>query len=413
MERVDFCLDSKYLLTYRAAITVWDVPLALKVTEAHENNRGSVNWRIELDNWYSSDYSIQLHYTPQKVLFAHIREEVPKGRCTIQTFNEAGGVAQKFSFQSSSEIQTTKWGPQWTTDGKSYATEDVILDVSASGMIKGSKKIDLLRPRQILAAATHLNRGLMACVQPGDISGFSLQLYDISTERLLTSIESRAELPLGGCVDALVLFDVADVPTFILVLTAQTDSSEGRFNDTSSNTDTAPWSVWLFALPTLTLQNTFPVAGSPAVRTPYTRLTGLFAEDGATAICIQESKHSVSCGLWLINVPRSMWIMQYFSNCWLLSYVPSRGTIVALTADGWLQCKLVADIEADVIKHGKGRQTFDARDETWIWAGWRKLLYLPPSYLPCYESNLAVHENGELAYVDEYGKQLVQISFHW
>ena len=61
-------------------------------------------------------------------------------------------------------------------------------------------------------------------------------------------------------------------------------------------------------------------------------------------------------------------------------------------------------MDSDIMKHGKGKQKFDGVNDEWIWSGWRKLLYIPSSYLPCYESSIAIHEDGELAYVDEYGK---------
>jgi hypothetical protein len=52
-------------------------------------------------------------------------------------------------------------------------------------------------------------------------------------------------------------------------------------------------------------------------------------------------------------------------------------------------------------------------DASWVLENWKKLLYVPPSFLPSYESGFAVHAKGEVAYVSDLGKRLVQISFKW
>lgn len=62
----------------------------------------------------------------------------------------------------------------------------------------------------------------------------------------------------------------------------------------------------------------------------------------------------------------------------------------------------------------QGETIFDGRtDAHWVLENWKKLLYVPPSFLPSYESGFAVHPKGEVAYVSDLGKRLVQISFKW
>jgi hypothetical protein len=95
-------------------------------------------------------------------------------------------------------------------------------------------------------------------------------------------------------------------------------------------------------------------------------------------------------------------------------YVESKQLLVSITTRGWVQSKTLKQMELDIKGCGDGYSSFDGRGEAnWVSENWRKLLYIPPSFLPTYESGLAVHRTGELAFVSDFGKRLVQISFRW
>ena len=77
--------------------------------------------------------------------------------------------------------------------------------------------------------------------------------------------------------------------------------------------------------------------------------------------------------------------------------------IVAITEPGWVQCKSLKAMESDINEYGKGSVRFEAEDKG-ICRGWKKLFYLPPSFLPCIESGIAISDEGELAFVGGFGK---------
>ena len=426
MERVNFCSDTNYVLTYRAAVTVWDVPLAFRVDETSQVQSKSEDWVVVLENWYNSDYSIQLGYSHQKMLYSLIREEVSEGLFTFQAFDRETGTSRRISFQSQSLLQTTRWGPQWTTNGEIFVTENALVDVSDITNLTVSKHVDILRPREVLASTCHISGSLMACLQLecDRLHWVSLQVYNIDDNRLLKSTtfgyddphSQRRPSNVRKPWDAILLFDPENPPTYLFVMLAPTDDLEARPRDLYSSNlaeGAIPWKVWFFQLPSLEHETTFDIAASGAIRTPYTRFTGLVAGGLGKVVCFQESKHSVACALWLIDLDNHTWSLQCLPECWLLAFVSSSGMIVALTAEGWVECKRISEMDSNILKYGNGKHKFDSINDQWIWSGWKKLLYLPASYLPCYESSMAIHEEGELAYVDEYGKRLVQISFKW
>jgi len=427
MERVAFCSDTSYVLTYRAAVTVWDLRLAYRVDETSQVQNKADDWVVVLENWYNSDYSIQLGYSPQKILYCLIREEVPEGLFTVQVFDRQIGMSRRVSFQSQSLLQTTRWGPHWTTNGEVFATENAIVNVSDVTNMTLLKYVDILPPRTLLASAYHIGESLIACLQQCDsVELFSLQVYNIDDNKLLKAItfvdvdygSKRRPSKIQKHPDAVMLFDPTSPPTYLFVMMAPDEVAldmETRPRDLYSSVvdGSLPWRVWVFQLPSLEQETTFQIAGSGAIRTPYTRMTGLVVVSIGKIICIQESKHSVSCALWVIDINNHAWSLQCFPSCLLLTFVASSGMMVALTAEGWLQCKRINEMDSDIMKYGNGKHTFNGINDEWIWRGWKKLLYLPASYLPCYESAMAIQEEGELAYVDEYGKRLVQISFKW
>jgi hypothetical protein len=198
---------------------------------------------------------------------------------------------------------------------------------------------------------------------------------------------------------ALIIFDPAAMPTFLVIVTDPTDDDEPLIH----------FSV--FQLPTLTLQKTFDLH-APQLRLDP-ELKGEFSVDGKLVFCGQR-KDQDCCVLFLVDLENESGNSQLFPNFRDMVYVKSKGLMVSITTRGWVQSKTSKQMELDIKKYGGNDAVFDGRGESdWVSENWKKLLYIPPSFLPTYESGLAVRKTGELAFVSDFGKRLVQISFRW
>ena len=76
-------------------------------------------------------------------------------------------------------------------------------------------------------------------------------------------------------------------------------------------------------------------------------------------------------------------------------------------------CKPVSAVRIERNKSGKKGVNAVIVNDDWAQQGWNKLAYIPPSFLPCYETGIAIHSTGEIAYVGEFGKRLLRISVDW
>jgi hypothetical protein len=88
-------------------------------------------------------------------------------------------------------------------------------------------------------------------------------------------------------------------------------------------------------------------------------------------------------------------------------------TIIGISARGWIQCKGLKEMEVEMSKYRKDKMMFTGGIDSWVLECWKILAYVPTRFLPCDESAMAVNPKGEMAYVCELGKRLVQISFEW
>jgi hypothetical protein len=199
--------------------------------------------------------------------------------------------------------------------------------------------------------------------------------------------------------DTLIIFGPTSTPSFLLVVTSILDNDEPLLQ------------ISVFQMPALSLKKTF------SLQAPLFRLDpemkGEFSADGKLVLCAQR-KDQDCCVLFLIDLENGSGSCQLCPNFRHLVYVESKQLLVSITTRGWVQSKTLKQMELDIKKYGDGYALFDGLgDADWVSENWRKLLYIPPSFLPTYESGLAVRRTGELAFVSDFGKRLVQISFRW
>jgi hypothetical protein len=86
---------------------------------------------------------------------------------------------------------------------------------------------------------------------------------------------------------------------------------------------------------------------------------------------------------------------------------------VAVHLRGWIQCKKLKDMEDEMTRFGGDKTVFNGHNDPWVLDGWKRLAYVPRKFSPCFESGIAVHRSGRMAFVAEFAKRLVEISFDW
>lgn len=194
---------------------------------------------------------------------------------------------------------------------------------------------------------------------------------------------------------ALIVFDPAPVPKFLLVVT--------------DDLDVVPLiHVSVFHVPSLKLEKIFSV-NAPMMRLDPD-LNGDISEQ--KLVFYGQQKDQNCCFLFIIDLENERGRAQVFPDFRHLVYIKSKNRMVSITTRGWVQSKTLEEMEVEALNHGE--TIFDGRtDASWVLENWKKLLYVPPSFLPSYESGFAVHAKGEVAYVSDLGKRLVQISFKW
>jgi hypothetical protein len=165
--------------------------------------------------------------------------------------------------------------------------------------------------------------------------------------------------------------------------------------------------VSIFNLPSLKLKKSFSV-NAPTLRLDPD-LNGEISDQ--KLIFYGQRKDQDCCFLFIIDLENESGCAQVFPDFRHLVFVKSKKRMVSITTRGWVQSKTIKELELEM---NQGEAIFDSRtDASWVLENWKKLVYIPPSFLPSYESGFAVHAQGELAYVSDFGKRLVQISFKW
>ena len=200
---------------------------------------------------------------------------------------------------------------------------------------------------------------------------------------------------------ALVLFDPATVPEYLILVTQYHDIS---FHPPSKI------QLSVFSIPSLDLQRGFSIDAPPVHLDPG--LNGFFSTSSEKLVLVGQKKDSNCCVLSLIDLETGVGTTQLFPAFAHLAFISSRNIVFGITANGWVQTKKLRDLETAT--YGMGKRVFDGRTgDEWVLKGWKRVIYIPPSFLPTWESGIAVHEKGELAYVGDFGKRLVRISFRW
>jgi hypothetical protein len=194
---------------------------------------------------------------------------------------------------------------------------------------------------------------------------------------------------------ALIVFDPAPVPKSLLVVT--------------DDLDVVPLiHVSVFHVPSLKLEKKFSV-NAPSMRLDPD-LNGDISDQ--KLVFYGQRKDQNCCFLFIIDLENERGRAQVFPDFRHLVYIKSKKRMVSITTRGWVQSKTLEEMEMEALNQDE--TIFDGRtDARWVLENWKKLLYVPPSFLPSYESGFAVHVKGEVAYVSDLGKRLVQISFKW
>ena len=199
------------------------------------------------------------------------------------------------------------------------------------------------------------------------------------------------------------IFDSSSDPTYLVVLMTQTDGISD---------DTCKIQISVFDLPSFNLKRSFSI--ETLALSLDADLIAYFSTRLGRLIFYGQRKELSCYMLSIIDIERGVGTSQVFPNFQNLVHVERMDVLVAITVDGWVKCKLLQDLELEIAKNDKEQRAFDGRTgDTQESEGWKKLIHIPPSFLPSFESGVAVHEKGELAYVSDFGKRLVQICFEW
>lgn len=429
-ERIDFGTDANVLLTYRTSVALWAIGLGIqleqvgRVLEQSEQN----NWII--DRFQTNQYSIRLQYSPEGALFALyplLDEHQTIGNArkastsmAIQAFHRESHRAHKLSFESPLLYQRfsaekSSWGFNIAINDRILAVGNTITQVADIDSIGPCNPIHVV-PYQILESAFHLDGSQIAILRQGDDKCVSLELY--SFDRQLSNVDvyddcaSNPNFTTRPFTPALIVFDTANPPTFLILLIAQPDEKNGEPEDSSaylSSPFRGPVQVWVFELPSLKEMKSFRLQRAGWISD--TMIQADWAPRIRKLVCTESRKSHRWCRLWLIDVEKGTWNWQLFSRCRHLSYVKNE-MIVTMT-DGMIQCKSLAVMEKDIEQRGGGARGFEVVSSPWINWGWVRFAFIPYSFFPTRESELAVSDKGELAYVSEFGKRLIQLTFNW
>lgn len=432
LERIDFGSDENEMLTYCTSVTMWNISLGLRLDQ---NDNGSD--QSELDNWIvgryvRSQYSIRLEYSPHGLLFlvfprvdetqlspspSNLLSQAPKKTIVIQVFRrnndherEAGKIAfdDPLLWQRFSTEKLPKWGYQTASDGQTLAIGNTLLQISDLKHLAIHENITVFPIQTTVDTAFHINASWMACLQRDACHALLLQLYSFSEKRILSSVTLKddcadnPQLLSHPFTPALIVFDTAAKPNFLVVLVAQLDEPDSP----------GPVQVWVLDLPSLRVTKSFRFQNAGWICD--TMIQANFAPGVGKVVCSESRKSQRWCRIWLVDLEKGSATWQSIPECRHLGFVPSKEIMISITAEGLVQYKSLISIESENYQKGAGQRSFDgATNAPWVKLGWTILVHLPYSFQPTFESEMAVSEKGEIAYVGNFGKRLVQISFDW
>ena len=347
----------------------------------------------------------------------------------LHAFHREHSLARKLSFTNPllwhrlSGYKIPKWGFQGTTDGNVLEIGTTIFNISESHDISVYEEISIIQDQILLETAFHLPGALMACLYRAADNSLTLQLYSIQNKCVLIAINfeddtSRNPREVGSSsTRAFIVFDSAVIPTWLVVLVAQPDefvddAGVDELTGYSTSAWAGPLQAWVFDLPSLQQKKNFRIPGAGWLSD--TMVQAYFAVNLGKLVCLEQRRVHNWCRVWVIDIENGRWMCQLYPKYLYLAFVREKEMIVAIVEEGWVQCKSLQQMESDMYELGNGERYFDGNTNAlWVVDGWKVLTYLPPSFLPSTESGFAVHDKGELAYIGEFGKRLIQISFKW
>ena len=424
-ERVEFCSDPKFLILYRRGVSLWDIPLMLQLEEVGEKNPpDSEDWIL---GQFAPGEFMRVGYFSDDKVFVTFREESKADGLVTQLFRGSKPISQKLSYTTSHASKLDRFSPANTRN--ILAMGDTLLKISNHDEISLHATIPMRRIEnmRLLATAYHLGRGIMACLiapmRRGIDAALVLQLYSTSDnpDPAFTAFFNSLEWASGNGVDLAtsIVFDPSPNPNYILVVQTLVEPIQ-RTQSSSRSTNPAregALQVWVLGLDPLILKKQFLVGNHPyeeaKCETWGTKLSCDFSSRLQKLICYEERRAVCTCQLWIIDLESGTGTVQGLPDLRRMQLVSSTDTIVAISTEGWVQCKTLKEMESEIYNKGNGGFIFKGGLDSWLMKGWKRLGHVPASFFPCYESGIAVHPKGEIAYIAEIGKRLVQIAFEW
>lgn len=344
-----------------------------------------------------------------------------------QVFKNTRKIYGRVSHETSCAYSLHRYPPACERDD--LVMGDTILDISDSNnpTVRQMISLDRTGGLTVLSTAFHLTSGLMAYLggQPTTETGsfhkfdLVLQVHCIVNNRLFTSTTFSPNINLSSqmrYMGPFVLFDPSPSPSYLIVLLLETVRAEqSSGNEGTSSEDYGGLHIWIFHYPSLIQTKSFKVPNNDPCKIQNDRVTTLncyFDSGLKKLICCEERRVPVNicCQLWIVDIEKESGTIQYLPEFRRLDFVQSLDIVVAMHLRGWIQCKKINDMEEEMRQHGGDKISFN---DPWVLEGWKKLVYVPRKFSPCFESGIAVHKSGRVAFVAEFANRLVEISFDW
>lgn len=407
-------LSENQILTYRECVVVWDVHLGLQ--------SDMIGTPFQAENWFIGNYygGMNVTYFSDDRIVLIFRQNSPSVSKSCPFIVQIYRPDLEYRWTSSSEsplfqmCEASNMFP-YACYGNVIAIGDIILRISEQSDFEVSKtpKIWPFEPDSVLATAFHIRASFMACLESRRDSTVILHLWDLhgrTAEKTAIFKPDDAMLPSASNITALILFDPAQDPCSLVIILYQVrDSPE----DMDVGKAKGILQIRIFDTQSLTLKKTIRAPNyRPGREDPTsTYMRGYISQNLDSLIVCEERKHLNYSQLWAIDLENDTATSEFFPECCQLNYLPTNQMAVAIDARGWILSKLMR--VADIVESKDVNDEVVLIRDDWKERGWKKLAYLPPSFLPCYETGIAIHPKGELAYVGEFGKRLVRISFEW
>jgi hypothetical protein len=473
-ERVEFCWDPAHLLLYRADVSVWNIPLAMEGRlNKISQDKGTIGAYAPgvMRVGYTADGHIFVNYrcascvdasgaAPFSLIYEggwaglwYIAEQWgwrlprPVGQalsdcgpwCVTRHGPQCRPLLTTHVFRNDKRHQKVTYESPYAyslhrhpaaSHDNILAMGDTVVDISNPDRLSVGENILISRAdnMDILSTAFHLSGQLMACLVTTpfqnleDPNGFTLalQMYCTRKNEHLTSVTFSSSMPREAkYLGPFVLIDPSPVPNYFLVLLLETafdDASSGSKPNQPTAESYGGLRVWVFDLPSLAQARSFKVPQydyRSSCNVPATTMTYHFNSQLNKLICCEERRVPPNfCQLWIVDIERGIGTVQFLPVFRRLSFAQSMDTIVAMSVRGWIQSKTLEEMEGEMIKQPE-LEVFKGDIDLWVLEDWKRLAYIPRKFAPCFESVIAVHPSGRIAYVAEFASRLVEISFQW